>query len=96
MVHPTAPHFVHERFPEVLLPDASETTVAAAVHDRDDAIAARCRTWNTCDTVVHETRWKGNDARTGGGKTTAWSAPPAPTASGNIAARRATPTVTGG
>ena len=43
--------------------DSSEATDTAVVNVCDDAIAARGRTWNLCDTVVHETRWEGNGAR---------------------------------
>ena len=43
--------------------DSSEATDTAVVSGCDDSIAARGRTWNLCDTVVHETRWEGNGAR---------------------------------
>ena len=53
----------------------------AVVNVCGDAIAARNRTCNPRDTVVHETRWDGNGARKESRKASVWSATPAPTAS---------------
>ncbi len=60
--------------------DSSEATDTAVVNVCDDAIAARGRTWNLCDTVVHETRWDENGARMERRKAGVWSAPLALTA----------------